>query len=106
MTQACGADVLPFLSGIVSMDDAAPVLAFSVQDLAALAAVSCRVWHGAGTLVEETARASATSRVRIWDSTTRAWNIFYPQGTPSSSAERPLDDPTLPRPIFFAPGRD
>ena len=50
----------------VYMGDSAPVLAFSAQDLAALAAVSCRIWHGAGSLVEETARASGASRVQIF----------------------------------------
>ena len=79
----------------------APRLFITLQDLAALSAVSNLCWHGAGSLAITSAAAAQAQSVKIWSDSSQSWASFYPDGELVPSTERPLDCPTLPRPLFW-----
>ena len=83
-TAPCGAEPL-------AMVTSPSALFLTLQDLAAVQAVSWRYWHATGHLVCSTARSGGS--VLMWDERAGGYAEFTPSGEGIDDQERPLDDP-------------
>ena len=87
----CCVRTAPCGSEPVAMSSSSSALFLTLQDLAAVQAVSWRYWHATGHLVCTTARSGGS--VLVWDERESGYAEFTPSGEGIDELERPLDDP-------------